>query len=90
MYNEHKMAPDLDGLEVDVSVAVEAGHGGLQHAPGDGLGGLGLAHDHDGVARRLGLVQLDHLGHRVGVHLHLVQAQLLLYGALQLQAVPSS
>ena len=63
------IASHLDSLVVDVPVTVKSCHGCLQHTPCDSLGCLRWAHNHDGVTRCLGFIQLNHLGNCVVVHL---------------------
>ena len=52
-----------------IPLSVESRHGSLENAPGGALPSLGAAHNHDRVARRLCLIQLDHLGDDVVVQL---------------------
>lgn len=76
---------DLDDVVVAVSPIVQGSEGFLQDSPGDTLPAARLAHQHGGVARVFGLIQLDDFGHREMSHLQTDLLELRLHGPLQLQ-----
>lgn len=76
---------DLDDVVVSVSPVVQGGEGFLQDSPGHTLPAARLAHQHGGVARVFGLIQLDDFGHRERSHLQTDLLELRFDGSLQLQ-----
>lgn len=76
---------NLDCLEPWLCLVVHCGDGTLQYLPGDALTTTRLAHQHRGVSRVFGLVELDDFGHGEGGYLQTTLMQLHLYDLFQLK-----